>query len=55
MLQKLTRVFITFFTILILIILIEFTIINIVLGCKSFDRTKWTDDNSCLFLNELPL
>ena len=35
------------------LLMVEFTIINMILGCETWDKTYWTDTNSCLTLPQM--
>lgn len=35
------------------LLMLEFTIINFILGCETWDSTYWTDTNSCVTLPQL--
>ena len=35
------------------LLMMEITIINMILGCETWDKTYWTDTNSCLTLPQM--
>ena len=41
------------FILFVFAILIEWMIFNAILGCKTWDESKWTNENSCLSIVHL--
>jgi len=35
------------------LLMVEFAIINMILGCETWDKTYWTETNSCLTLPQM--
>ncbi len=41
------------FFLFIIVILFEWAVLNAVLGCRTWDETKWTSESSCVSLKQL--
>ena len=41
------------FLLFIIVIIFEWAILNAVLGCRTWDETKWTSESSCVSLKQL--
>lgn len=51
--RKLLNITASVFLLFIIVILFEWAILNAVLGCRTWDETKWTRESSCVSLKQL--
>lgn len=51
--RKLLNITASVFLLFIIVILFEWAILNAVLGCRTWDTTKWTNESSCISLEQL--
>lgn len=35
------------------LLMVEFTIINMILGCETWDKSYWTEANSCMTITQM--
>lgn len=47
-LKKIINVFAVTLILFLIVVLVEMAVINTILGCVTFDETKWTENSSCL-------
>ena len=51
--RTLLNVTASIFLLFIIVILFEWAVLNAVLGCRTWDETKWTSESSCVPLKQL--
>ena len=51
--RTLLNVTASIFLLFIIVILFEWAVLNAVLGCRTWDETKWTSESSCVSLKQL--
>jgi len=51
--RKLLNITASVFLLFIIVILFEWAVLNAVLGCRTWDETKWNSESSCVSLKQL--